>query len=91
MAEKLGLSGIYKKIAFFDKVVVSSEIQSMTKETEVIIKENSVSSSVNISGSVSGTVNIPIYRVDLSLAFRNLRIFFSTDRLEIKSDRQLYI
>ena len=49
-------------------VSVSTESQSMTKETEVIIKESSVSS--------SGTVNIPIYRVDLSLAFRNFRIFF---------------
>ena len=39
----------------------------MTKETEVIIKESSVSS--------SGTVNIPIYRVDLSLAFRNFKKF----------------
>ena len=40
----------------------------MTKETEVIIKESSVSS--------SGSVNIPIYRVDLSLAFRNFTNFF---------------
>ena len=48
-------------------VTVSTESQSMTKETEVIIKESSVSS--------SGTVNIPIYRVDLSLAFRNFKKF----------------
>ena len=56
----------------------------MTKETEVIIKESShivessVSSSVNIVPASS--VNIPIYRVDLSVALRH----FPTDRLKNK-------
>ena len=40
-------------------ISLPTEIQSMKKETEIIIKESSVSS--------SGSVNIPIYRVDLSL------------------------